>query len=88
MGTNHTRSHQFAEVLFHFTIEKYCESTKNHFKHQISFRFVMFTHYDKKKSKAKNQTDKNRNSPSTNWHSSKGNMRKDVYDWIAYSSTQ
>lgn len=65
MGTNHTRRHQFAEVLFHFTIEKYCVSTKNHFQHPISFcqHFIP-------------------NSPSTDWHSSMVNMRKDVYDWL------
>lgn len=28
MGTNHTRSHQFAQGVFHFTIEKYCVYNK------------------------------------------------------------
>lgn len=39
--------------------------------------------------KAKPKTKQiNHNSLSTDWHSSKANMRKKVNYWIAYSSTQ
>lgn len=87
IGTNHTRTHKCAEVLFHFTTEKYSVSIKNHFQHPFHLVIFMTKKKKRKKNKAKNQT-KKPNSPSTDCHSSKVNIRKYVYDWIAFSSTQ